>query len=132
MPSSSPTCSDQDLLRELATTSTSCGRYQRYNYTHCGRCLPCQVRRAAFLRWGQTDRTGYFYEDLGRRDKDHASFDDVRSVAMARLTAADDGFDNWLGSSLCGVPSSERADTRAMLKRGLDELGALHDYYNAT
>jgi hypothetical protein len=51
---------------------------------------------------------------------------------MARLTAADDGFDNWLGSSLCGVPSSERADTRAMLKRGLDELGALHDYYNAT
>jgi hypothetical protein len=124
--------SDQDLLRELATTSTSCGRYQRYNYTHCGRCLPCQVRRAAFLRWGQTDGTGYFYEDLGRRDKDHAGFDDVRSVAMARLTAADDGFDNWLGSSLCGVPSSERADTRAMLERGLDELGALHDYYNVT
>ena len=84
-------CRDQKLLAEFAHQSTSCGRYQRHNYRHCGRCLPCQVRRSAFLRWGQADDTDYVFENLGRNDEDHAAFDDVRSVALARLTIAEDG-----------------------------------------
>lgn len=125
-------CLDQHLLLALASDSTSCGRYLRWNYQHCGRCIPCQVRRAAFLHWEQTDDTGYVFDDLGRKDEDHAGFDDVRSVALARLTAAEDGLDYWLGSSLSWVPDAERAATASMLADGLAELGKLHEHYAVT
>lgn len=48
-------CLDQSLLSEEAGASTSCGRFQRFNYTHCGRCVPCQIRRGAFIAWGRNE-----------------------------------------------------------------------------
>lgn len=125
-------CSDQTLLAELGHVSTSCGRYQRYKYRHCGRCLPCQVRRAAFLHWNRADNTTYVFDDLGRNDEDHAGFDDVRAVAIARLAVVQDGFAYWVGGSLSWVPPDEREAVRAMLKDGLAELGKLHDHYHVT
>ncbi|MCA1386066.1 MULTISPECIES: Qat anti-phage system QueC-like protein QatC [unclassified Bradyrhizobium] len=119
-------CEDQPLLRRLAASSTSCGRFQRYNYHHCGRCVPCQVRRAAFLAWGRADSTEYVFEELGRDDPDHAGFDDVRSVGMALAAAKDGGFDAWLGSALSWRGLDEREALKDMLRRGLAELGALH------
>lgn len=123
-------CKDQDLLKELASESTSCGRYQRYNYTHCGRCLPCQVRRASFMEWGHTDATEYRFVDLGKPGPEHAGFDDIRSVAVARLDIEDRGFNSWMGTSLSWVTPGERQPTRTMLKKGMNELGALHDHYD--
>jgi 7-cyano-7-deazaguanine synthase in queuosine biosynthesis len=125
-------CNNQKLLGHLADLSTSCGRFQRYNYRHCGRCLPCQVRRAAFLHWNHPDGTGYVFEDLGRNDEDHAAFDDVRAVAIARLTVQEDGFAYWAGGSLSWVPTGERAAAKAMLQDGIAELGKLHDHYHVT
>jgi 7-cyano-7-deazaguanine synthase in queuosine biosynthesis len=93
-------CGDQPLLGRLASVSTSCGRFQRFNYRHCGRCVPCQVRRAAFLRWGHADATTYVYEPLGKDDAEHAQFDDVRAVALANAQVRSDGFDQWLGAAL--------------------------------
>nr|WP_249792753.1 7-cyano-7-deazaguanine synthase [Bradyrhizobium sp. BRP22] len=122
-------CADQDLLRALAARATSCGRFQRYNYRHCGRCVPCQVRRAAFLAWGEDDPTAYVYEHLGRDDPDHASFDDVRSVSMALAAAKGAGFDDWLGGALSWPGIQERDALKDMLRRGLGELGALHAKY---
>lgn len=122
-------CLDQSLLRKLAGTSTSCGRFQKFNYNHCGRCVPCQVRRAAFLAWGQTDPTKYVFEELGRDDERHAAFDDVRSVGMALAATQDGGFDNWLGSALSWPRISKRTATKDMLRRGLAELGSLHSKY---
>ncbi|WP_425908131.1 Qat anti-phage system QueC-like protein QatC [Nitrobacter sp. TKz-YC02] len=122
-------CADQPLLQAFAAGSTSCGRFQRYNYRHCGRCVPCQVRRAAFLAWGVQDTTEYVFEALGRDDSDHAGFDDVRSVGMALAAAKGDGFDEWLGSALCWPQIQERAALNEMLRRGLGELGALHVKY---
>lgn len=119
-------CQDQDLLRELAHQSTSCGRYQRHGFTHCGRCLPCQIRRAAFLRWGRPDATKYVFVPLGQQDEDHAAFDDVRAVATALSAIRDHGFDRWLGATLASVPADARDETRRMLKRGVQELGSLH------
>ena len=49
-------CSDQPFLRTVAHASTSCGRYARNGYKHCGRCLPCLIRRAAFHTWGVTTK----------------------------------------------------------------------------
>ncbi|WP_326549454.1 Qat anti-phage system QueC-like protein QatC [Micromonospora sp. NBC_01813] len=122
-------CLDQTLLGAEAAVSTSCGRFQRFNYTHCGRCLPCQIRRAAFVAWGREDLTKYVYTDLGRSDEDHAAFDDVRSVAMARLVVAEDGLDRWLGPTLGSPRITNKAALRAMLQRGVDELGRLHAKY---
>ncbi|MCX7318200.1 MAG: hypothetical protein NT113_01405 [Hyphomicrobiales bacterium] len=93
-------CADQTLLRGQAARSTSCGRFQRFNYRHCGRCVPCHVRRAAFCAWGVPDTTTYVYTNLGRDDAEHAGFDDVRAVAMAIRHAAGDGLGDWLGPSL--------------------------------
>lgn len=119
-------CRNQGLLLELAYQSTSCGRYQRYGYRHCGRCVPCQIRRAAFVRWGETDGTDYRFVPLGRNDEEHAAFDDVRSVATALSVVNDQGVDRWLGATLASVPTENRDATRKMLERGIKELGALH------
>ncbi len=119
-------CREQALLLELAHQSTSCGRYQRYKFTHCGRCLPCQIRRAAFLRWGQPDSTSYVFGPLGQQDESHAAFDDVRSVASAVSMVQTHGLDRWLGATLASVPVEVREDTRSMLKRGIRELEELH------
>ena len=42
-------CKNQQLLRDLIFRSVSCGKYRVYKMQHCGRCVPCLVRRAAFL-----------------------------------------------------------------------------------
>lgn len=122
-------CLDQSLLLTEAPISTSCGRFQRFNYRHCGRCVPCQIRRAAFMAWGNDDPTPYIYEDLGRSDEDHASFDDVRSLAVARLSVQEEGLDKWLGPTLSSPLIPNPQSLRAMLQRGMDEIGVLHEKY---
>ncbi|MDH2403258.1 hypothetical protein QCM77_25405 [Bradyrhizobium sp. SSUT18] len=62
-------CLDKDLLRELAGDSLSCahpaaGRWVKSaagRHIHCGHCVPCLIRQAAFDRaWGRgNDPTGY-------------------------------------------------------------------------
>ena len=34
-------CADQAFIRQYADRATSCGRFARNRYRHCGRCLPC-------------------------------------------------------------------------------------------
>lgn len=42
----------QELLKLETVVSTSCGRFQRFGYKYCERCVPSQVRRAFFKRSG--------------------------------------------------------------------------------
>ncbi len=93
-------CSNQINIRKLAHKSISCGKFKRHNYMHCGRCFPCLIRRAAFIRWGQKDKTQYKYTNLSIDDVNHARFDDVRSVAMAIAQAKAEGVTGFLESSL--------------------------------
>ncbi len=122
-------CADQAFLKAEAVRSTSCGRFQRFNYRQCGRCVPCQVRRAAFISWGEPDTTPYVYQHLGRNDSEHAGFDDVRSVAMAIAAVATDGLDTWLGTALSSPMIEDRETLKAMVQRGLNELKDLHHVY---
>jgi 7-cyano-7-deazaguanine synthase in queuosine biosynthesis len=122
-------CADQDFLKSVAASSTSCGRFQRFNYMHCGRCLPCQVRRAAFLVWGQPDATKYVYDQLGKNDDQHAGFDDVRSAAMAIEEIRTAGLDSWLGSSLGTPHISDSRSFKELIRRGMAEIGNLHAKY---
>ena len=123
-------CVDQTLLRELAASSTSCARFLRYGYRHCGRCMPCQIRRAAFLAWGIPDATVYAFEELGQGGPEHAAFDDVRSVAMAIAQVASEGLNAWLGASLSRALLGDVSALKDVVCRGLKELEALHRKYN--
>lgn len=122
-------CADQALLKAEAAMSTSCGRFQRFGYRHCGRCVPCQVRRAAFVAWDVPDTTEYVYEDLGRNDEDHAGSDDVRSAAMAIAEVGSEGLDNWLGTTLSSSHLGDTAALKDVVKRGLAEIEKLHLKY---
>lgn len=82
-------CADQTLLARFACDSTSCGRFRTYNRTHCGRCVPCMVRKAAIQRWGISDTTRYKFTNLSLAGK--ANADDPMAVACAVLAAEKKG-----------------------------------------
>ncbi|MCO6439348.1 MAG: hypothetical protein J5J06_19845 [Phycisphaerae bacterium] len=117
-------CLDQDYLKKRARRSISCGRYRRNGFQHCGRCVPCQIRRAAFKRWGHPDRTGYVYKNLGKNDSDHSGFEDVRAAAMALAVMEEDGLDGLLATSLPWTLGAVVRDYRGVVERGLEELKA--------
>jgi hypothetical protein len=121
-------CADQALLARLVDDSTSCGRFSRTGFQHCGRCVPCQVRRASYLAWGHADNTrkGYRYTPLGQADAKHARFDDVRSVAMAIETVRRHGIGALVGGSMNSRLLGNVAPYRDVVDRGIAELAALH------
>jgi 7-cyano-7-deazaguanine synthase in queuosine biosynthesis len=118
-------CKDQAFLRAHAASSTSCGRFKKFGYTHCGRCVPCLVRRAAFAKWGVKDDTEYVYCVLGQDDDEHAGFDDVRSVAMAIQEVQSGGIRDWIGTALSTATLDDVATLEEMVGRGLQELDSL-------
>lgn len=114
-------CSDQHLLASLVSSSTSCGRFSRFGYRHCGRCVPCLARRAAFIAWGQPDATEYVYEDLEAQ----SDFDDVRSAALACIRAESEGIRRWSRNALSSRYVDDVDAAMALVERGLQELRAL-------
>lgn len=114
-------CQNQKLLRKLVFESTSCGRFGRYGYKHCGRCVPCLVRRGAFLRWGRGDETAYQYESLATQ----RAFDDVRSAAMACALVRREGVERWASGAISFAELGDARPYQETVERGLDELRAL-------
>lgn len=117
-------CSDQSRLLELVFDSTSCSRFSRFNYEHCGRCVPCLVRRSAFLRWGHKDETIYRFDDLSIPDTQHLGFDDVRSIAFATHQVSRLGIEAWAGDALNRVQLGDFAPYVTLAERGVAELRA--------
>lgn len=115
-------CLDQELLQKWAADSTSCGRFRTYNRQHCGRCVPCLIRRAAFLAWKpEGDTTSYRFESVVGSDKSSAP-DDPMAVALAILDVRKRGLDRFLGGSLAFAPINERPMYRRVLQEGIKEL----------
>lgn len=115
-------CKDQALLQRYASTATSCGRFARHGFSHCGRCVPCLVRRAAFLKWGKQDGTGYRYNNLSLVNSRASSFDDVRSVGMAAECVRMHGLDRWIGQALSTTQIGNLTQYKDTANRGLAEL----------
>lgn len=110
-------CSNQTMLQQLASNSTSCGRFGRYKLKHCGRCVPCLVRQAAFFRWNMPDTTSYHYNIIDQRN-----FDDVRSVALAYLQSREIGVHRWARNALSSSYIDNTAAAVDLIERGLLEL----------
>jgi len=117
-------CLDQKYIHAHAHESTSCGRFVRTGYKHCGRCVPCLVRRAAFHAVSLADATNYKYDSLEKNDTDHAKFDDVRSAGIAGATVVGDGLDAWLGTSLTSQHIADSRRYKEVVRRGVAELSA--------
>jgi len=115
-------CQDPVRLQQLASDTTSCGRFRTYNRTHCGRCVPCMIRRAAFKAWKLgTDDTDYVFPNLLGSSKSSGP-DDPMAVALAVLTAKEKGIDRFLGASLAFASTLERPRYRSVLTNGIHEL----------
>lgn len=119
-------CADRDLLKELIGKSTSCGRFGYYNYTHCGRCVPCLVRRASFIAGGLPDTTlkPYKFGNLqtsGRR----TGANDIGAVAAAILKVETQGIRSLMGAQLSFASAADRVAYERVVGRGIEELGVL-------
>lgn len=118
-------CHNQDLLHAWAADSTSCGRFRTYNRKHCGRCVPCMIRKSAFLAWGpQLDTTKYAFSSLASSEKSSGP-DDPMAAALAVLSVRKDGLDRFLGSTLAFASPADRQAYRAVLSTGITELETL-------
>lgn len=115
-------CADRKQLVKLIGESISCGKYRRHNLTHCGECVPCLVRRAAFLKAKLRDTTtkGYLSENLA-----HAESRDVAAAAAAYLRYQDEGIRRFAGGALSFASHAERGRYEDVVARGMDELGQL-------
>lgn len=118
-------CLNQELLRTWAADSTSCGRFRTYNRVHCGRCVPCMIRKSAFIAWGpQSDTTRYVYPSLAHSDKSSGP-DDPMAAALAVLTVRTHGLDRFLGATLAFASPADRQLYRDVLTKGVSELEVL-------
>lgn len=87
-------CKDKAFLKRTAKYTMSCshpdaGRFLKESPGHCGRCMPCLIRRAALVAGFGADDTPYKTADLTATalDSEKAEGSDVRSFqfAIARL-----------------------------------------------
>jgi 7-cyano-7-deazaguanine synthase in queuosine biosynthesis len=114
-------CTQPQQLREFVSRSMSCGKSGRIKM-HCGRCVPCIIRRAAFRRSGIDDLTPYQYgpqvKVTGFRNSD-----DVR---CAYLGSANYGDRAWVESavlpSLFEAQIEDRVSLVDVAQRGLEEV----------
>lgn len=118
-------CRNQELLGEWAADSTSCGRFRTYNRVHCGRCVPCMIRKGAFIAWNPSaDTTKYVHNSLATSGKSSGP-DDPMAAALAVLTVEQQGLDRFLGGTLAFASPAERLAYRQVLHAGIEELGVL-------
>lgn len=118
-------CLDQNLLMARAYQTTSCGRFKKFGYKHCGRCVPCLVRRASFHAWRAEDDTQYVYDNLALDDDEHAGFDDVRSALIGISERREIGTARWLGSTLSSNLVTDKQALASVVERGLGEIESL-------
>lgn len=116
-------CKNQPLLNELIWGSVSCGKYRVYNRQHCGRCVPCMVRRAAFLHANMEDQTtkGYKYTSLQHAGLSHGP-NDLGAMARACLFIEQYGIQRQVAGLLSYANITERAEYESVIQRGFAEI----------
>ncbi len=114
-------CRQLDDLRRLVCQSMSCGKSRRINM-HCGRCVPCIIRRAAFHQSKLEDTTPYLFGPEG----DMAGFRSSDDVRCAYLGSARHADRRWIESVVLPSLFECHVDNRQSLvdtaERGLREV----------
>ena len=121
-------CADQAMLVRLAPSSMSCGRGGRI-HRHCGVCLPCLVRRAAFFRHSGAldDPTTPTYQKpeqgIPFTAEGFSRYDDVMQCREALDVMDRQGARRWIGSAITAGRVTDPGPHRAVAERGLREIG---------
>lgn len=119
-------CQNQPNLLLLASESTSCGRFGSYGYRHCGRCVPCMVRRASLMhaRMSDTPLRGYVCSNLSQ-SRPATGADDIGAVARAVLSIQTGGATAFSAGQFSFAPRNEERLFEDVVQRGFAELGDL-------
>jgi hypothetical protein len=117
-------CLAPAVLAEVASQATSCGRFVRNGYKHCGRCVPCLVRRASFIRASLPDDTTYVYPSLRGAQLENDP-NDIGAVAAAVLKVEQNGLRALTAGQLSFAEPNRRREFEGVVQRGLAELGVL-------
>lgn len=112
-------CADRKTLSDLLPQSISCGKFGRPKL-HCGTCIPCLVRRSAFLKAGITDLTVKGYLD----DILPSTSSDIFAALYAFLQYQREGTKNLLRGNLLFAGENERMQYEDVFTRSMDEVGA--------
>ena len=112
-------CKNQERMKSLIMGTTSCGKYLRHKYRHCGVCIPCLVRRASFMKAGMMDETegGYCEETLKT-----ALSPDLAAAAFAVTQYEKNGTESLIRGELNFADLSERRQYVSVFERGLCEI----------
>lgn len=117
-------CLEPKMLAQVATQATSCGRFVRNGYKHCGRCVPCLVRRASFIRANIADDTNYVFPILKGAQLDNDP-NDIGAVAAAVVKVEQNGVRAFTAGQLSFAEPGRRQEFEGVVERGLAELGVL-------
>ncbi|MEG2265076.1 MAG: Qat anti-phage system QueC-like protein QatC [Acinetobacter sp.] len=120
-------CQNPELLKNLINTSISCGKYRRHKYTHCGVCVPCLVRRAAYLHANIIDETVRGYE---LTPSQYVIPEDTMAAACAVLRFREYGVRDLTSGLLTFASLDERLAYEYVFKRGLMEIEQLLEEYD--
>lgn len=129
-------CKNRNFLQTHLDKTISCssitkGRWKGHTLGHCGYCTPCLIRRASIRKALGNDPTTYSIGDLDAyplRAYQAESIDVRAFQAICRKLRDRPQLANYLvhiPGPLTDYSSSEVAQYAALLKRGLDEVGAL-------
>ena len=113
-------CKNRNRLVSLMQYSTSCSRFATHERRHCGRCVPCLVRAAAFQMAGIVDHTDYKFLTDDYRRKNAA--DDVGAMAGACLRMHELDFESTIAGDFLFAPKDERVRYKGVYRRGLAEV----------
>lgn len=108
------------MIEQFAAASYSCGKGKRLNQ-HCGRCVPCLIRRASFHAAGVADGTGYWADDLSA----HVANEDVAAARYAAASLPHRDVARWAAEA-GPLPSDpiQRNGYVDVVRRGIEELRA--------
>lgn len=120
-------CKNKNIMKELIFETNSCGKFQRHGLKHCGVCVPCLVRRAAFLEAGLQDTTekGYYYDDISKSNSM-----DLNAVAFAIRQVESLGINKFVCGDLAFASPEERNAYLDVILRGINELKNLLKEYD--
>lgn len=117
-------CKNPPLLKRHISTTTSCSRYLTYGYKHCGRCVPCLVRRASFKAGGIPDKTKeYFVKKIAKGGIERDA-NDIAAVAMACLMRQKKGV-KYFSGALAFADAENYSRYEKVVDTGILELQAL-------
>ncbi len=123
-------CKNKSLLEELARLSMSCSHSEQSRFNkvspkiHCGRCIPCLVRRAAFKSANIQD-SDYSIDVLStppEANKESGIDYQVLMMGINRFKNDDPSVDLFRVKSTGPVPSKDINNFIEVYRRGMNEL----------